>query len=72
MRCLFLFLFQNSLPKQREQIAVALGLHPLVWDEAQGCAVDAVAHTVGRLRIAGEHMTEMGVSGAAAHSRRFF
>ena len=35
-----------------------------IGDEAQGRAVDAVAHAVGRLRIAGEHMTEMGVSGA--------
>ena len=39
-----------------------------IGDEAQGRAVDAVAHAVGRLRIAGEHMTEMGVSGAASDS----
>ena len=62
MRCLFLSLFQNSLPKQREQVSIALGLHFFIGDEAQGCAVDAVAHAVGRLRIAGEHMAEMGVS----------
>ena len=40
-----------------------------IGDEAQGRAVDAVAHAVGRLRIAGEHMTEMGVSGAASDLR---
>ena len=52
-----------------QQISVALGLHFFVWDEAQSCAVDAVAHAVGRLRVAGEHMTEMGVSGAASDLR---
>ena len=40
-----------------------------IGDEAQGRAVDAVAHAVGRLRIAGEHMTEMGVSGSASDLR---
>ena len=64
MRCLFLSLFQNSLPKQREQVSVALGLHFFIGDEAQSRTVDAVAHAVGRLRVAGEHMTEVGVSGA--------
>ena len=69
MRCLFLSLFQNSLPKQREQVSVALGLHFFIGDEAQGCAVDAVAYAVRRLRIAGEYMAEMGVSGAASDLR---
>ena len=69
MRCLFLSLFQNSLPKQREQVSVALGLHFFIGDEAQGRAVNAVAHAVGRLRVAGEHMAEMGVSGAASDLR---
>ena len=69
MRCLFLSLFQNSLPKQREQVSVAFGLHFFIGDEAQGRAVDAVAHAVRRLRIAGEYMAEMGVSGAASDLR---
>lgn len=51
------------------KVSVALGLHFFIGDEAQGRAVDAVAHAVGRLRIAGEHMTEMGVSGAASDLR---
>ncbi len=51
------------------KVSIALGLHFFIGDEAQGRAVDAVAHAVGRLRIAGEHMTEMGVSGAASDLR---
>ena len=53
--------------KQIQEVSVALGLHPRVRHEAEGGAVDAVAHTVGRLRIAGEHMPQMGVTSAAAH-----
>lgn len=68
----FLFCCVNiSVPglslKQIQKVSVALGLHPRVRHEAEGGAVDAVAHTVGRLRIAGEHMAQMGVAGAAAH-----
>ena len=59
MRCLFLSLFQNSLPKQREQVSIALGLHFFIGDEAQGCAVDAVAHAIGGFRVAGEHMAKV-------------
>ena len=47
--------------KQIQKVSVALGIHPRVRHEAEGGAVDAVAHTVGRLRIAGKHMTQMGV-----------
>ena len=50
--------------KQIQKVSVALGLHPRVRHEAEGGAVDAVAHAVGRFRIAGEHMTQMGVTGA--------
>lgn len=64
----FLFCCVNiSVPglslKQIQKVSVALGLHFCVRHEAEGGAVDAVAHTVGRLRIAGEHMTQMGVTG---------
>ena len=59
----------KSFLKQIEEVSVALGLHFFIGDEAQGCAVDAVAHAVGRLRVAGEHMTEVGVSGAASDLR---
>ena len=48
----------KSFLKQIQEIPVPLGLHFFIGDEAQGCAVDAVAHAVGRLRVAGEHMTE--------------
>ena len=61
--------FANSFLKQVQEVSVALGLHFFIGDEAQGRAVDAVAHAVGRLRVAGEHMAEMGVSGAASDLR---
>ena len=65
----FLFYCVNiSVPglslKQIQKVSVALGLHFRVRHEAEGGAVDAVAHAVGRFRIAGEHMTQMGVTGA--------
>ena len=47
-----------------QQVSVALGLHPLIWDEAQGRAVDAVAHAVGRLRIAGEPVSYTRIKSA--------
>ena len=59
--------FANSFLKQVQEISVALGLHLRIGDEAERRAVDAVAHAVGGFRIAGEHMPEVGVSGAAAH-----
>ena len=63
----------NSFLEQIQKISVTLCFHLCVRHKAQGRTVDAVAHAIiGGLRIAGEHMTEMGVSGAAAHSRRFF
>ena len=52
-----------------QQISVALGFHFFIGDEAQGRAVDAVAYAVGRLRVAGEHVAEVGVSGAASDLR---
>ena len=56
----------KSFLKQVQQVSVALGLHFFVWDEAQGCAVDAVAHAIGGLRIAVEHMTKVRISGTAS------
>ena len=64
--CVNVFVCGLSL-KQIQKVSVALGLHFRVRHEAEGGTVDAVAHAVGRLRIAGEHMTQMGVAGAAAH-----
>ena len=66
--CVNVFVCGLSL-KQTQEVSVALGLHFRVRHEAQGGTVDAVAHAVGRLRIAGEYMTQMGVTGAAAHLR---
>ena len=54
----------KSFLKQIQEVSVAFGFHPFIRDEAEGCAVYAVAHAVGRLRVAGEHMTQMGVTGA--------
>ena len=62
--------FVNSFLKQVQEISVALGLHLRIGDEAERRAVDAVAHAVGGFRIAGEHMPEVGVSGAAGTSVR--
>ena len=49
--------FANSFLEQIQKISVTLGLHLRIGDEAEGRAVDAVAHAVGGFRIAGEHMT---------------
>ena len=45
------------------------GIHFFIGDKAQGRTVNAVAHAIGGLRIAGEHMAEVGVSGAASDLR---
>ena len=59
----------KSFLKQVQEVPVPLGFHPFIRDEAEGCAVYAVAHAVGRLRVAGEHVAEVGVSGAASDLR---
>ena len=50
----------KSFLKQIQEVSVALGLHFFIGDEAQSRTVDAVAHAIGGLRIAGEHVAEMG------------
>lgn len=59
----------KSFLKQVQEVPVALGLHFFIGDKAQGRTVNAVAHAIGGLRIAGEHMAEVGVSGAASDLR---
>ena len=58
--------YANSFLEQIQKISVALGLHFFIGDEAQGRTVDAVAHAIGGLRIAGEHMTKVRISGTAS------
>ena len=58
-----------SILKQVQKVSVALGFHFSIGDKAQGCAVYAVTHAVRRLRVFGKHMTEVGVTSAAAHLR---
>ena len=53
----------KSFLKQVQEVPVPLGLHFFIGDEAQGRTVDAVAHAIGGLRIAGEHMTKVRISG---------
>ena len=50
----------KSFLKQVQEVPVALGLHFFIGDKAQGRTVNAVAHAIGGLRIAGEHMAEVG------------
>ena len=59
----------KSFLKQIQEVSVPLGLHFFIGDEAQGRTVDAVAHAIGGLRIAGEHMTKVRISGAASDLR---
>ena len=59
----------KSFLKQIQEVSVALGLHFFIGDKAQGRAVDAVAHAIGGLRIAGEHMTKVRISGTASDLR---
>ena len=54
----------KSFLKQVQEVSVALGLHFFIGDKAQGRTVDAVAHAIGGLRIAGEHMTKVMDSAA--------
>ena len=56
----------KSFLKQIQEVSVALGLHFFIGDEAQSRTVDAVAHAIGGLRIAGEHMTKVRISGTAS------
>ena len=58
--------FANSFLEQIQEVSVALGLHFFIGDEAQGRTVDAVAHAIGGLRLAGEHMTKVRISGTAS------
>ena len=59
----------KSFLKQVQEVSVALGLHFFIGDKAQGRTVDAVAHAIGGLRIAGEHMTKVRISGTASDLR---
>ena len=56
----------KSFLKQVQEVPVSLGLHFFIGDEAQGRTVDAVAHAIGGLRVAGEHMTKVRISGTAS------
>ena len=58
--------FANSFLEQIQKISVALCFHLCVRHKAQGRTVDAVAHAIGGLRIAGEHMTKVRISGTAS------
>ena len=58
--------FANSFLEQIQKISVALCFHLCVRHKAEGRAVDAVAHAIGGLRIAGEHMTKVRISGTAS------
>ena len=61
--------FVNSFLEQIQKISVTLCFHLCVRHKAQGRTVDAVAHAIGGLRIAGEHMTKVRISGAASDLR---
>ena len=56
----------KSFLKQIQEVSVALGLHFFIGDKAQGRTVNAVAHAIGGLRIAGEQMTKVRISGTAS------
>ena len=57
----------NSFLEQIQKISVTLCFHLCVRHKAQGRTVDAVAHAIiGGLRIAGEHMTKVRISGTAS------
>ena len=58
--------FANSFLEQIQKISVALCFHLCVRHKAEGRAVDAVAHAIGGLRLAGEHMTKVRISGTAS------
>ena len=61
--------YANSFLEQIQKISVALCFHLCVRHKAQGRTVDAVAHAIGGLRIAGEHMTKVRISGTASDLR---
>ena len=61
--------FANSFLEQIQKISVTLCFHLCVRHKAQGRTVDAVAHAIGGLRIAGEHMTKVRISGTASDLR---
>ena len=56
----------KSFLKQVQEVPVALGLHFFIGDKAQAALLNAVAHAIGGLRIAGEHMTKVRISGTAS------
>ena len=58
--------FANSFLEQIQKISVTLCFHLCIRHKAQGRTVDAVAHAIGGLRIAGEHMTKVRISGTAS------
>ena len=58
--------YANSFLEQIQKISVTLCFHLCVRHKAQGRTVDAVAHAIGGLRIAGEHMTKVRISGTAS------
>ena len=58
--------FANSFLEQIQKISVTLCFHLCVRHKAQGRTVDAVAHAIGGLRIAGEQMTKVRISGTAS------
>ena len=58
--------FANSVLEQIQKISVTLCFHLCVRHKAQDRTVDAVAHAIGGLRLAGEHMTKVRISGTAS------
>ena len=58
--------YANSFLEQIQKISVTLCFHLCVRHKAQGRTVDAVAHAIGGLRIAGEQMTKVRISGTAS------
>ena len=61
--------FANSFLEQIQKISVTLCFHLCVRHKAQGRTVYAVTHAIGGLRIAGEHMTKVRISGTASDLR---
>ena len=60
--CVIQYLFHHLL-----KVSIAFSLHVFIWDETQGCAVDAVAHAVGRVGIPVKYMAQVGIAGSAPH-----
>ena len=58
--------FANSFLEQIQKISVTLCFHLCVRHKTQGRTVDAVAHAIGGLWIAGEHMTKVRIYGTAS------